>query len=182
MQKYVKFFNIAQQLKFVKRKGWTRFPPIKEVESVADHSWMIQMIALSLPTNELNKDKCIKIALLHDLAEVIVGDIIPSENMPANEKKQKEDNAMRMMVQDLDEDIKNELYSIHKEYENGESIEAEVVRELDKLEMLFQAFDYEQKYNVRLDEFYSCEGRIKTKYVRPLLDELLKQREQFLSQ
>lgn len=48
---------------------------------------MIQMIALSLPTNELNKDKCIKIALLHDLAEVIVGDIIPSENMPAQEKK-----------------------------------------------------------------------------------------------
>ena len=69
-----------------KRKGWTRFPEIKEVESVADHSWMIGLIALSLP-NKFNKDEALKIALLHDLAEVIVGDIIPSENVPANEKK-----------------------------------------------------------------------------------------------
>ena len=71
----------------MKRKGWTRFPEITEVESVADHSWMISMISLSLPTNELNKERCMKIALLHDLAEVIVGDIIPMEKMPAEVKK-----------------------------------------------------------------------------------------------
>lgn len=62
---------------------------------------MIGLIALSLP-NKFNKDEAIKIALLHDLAEVIVGDIIPSENVPADEKKQKENNAIKFMIKDLD--------------------------------------------------------------------------------
>lgn len=54
---------------------------------MADHSWMISLMALSLPSNKINKDWCIKIALLHDLAEVIVGDIIPFDNMPVELKK-----------------------------------------------------------------------------------------------
>ncbi|CAD8055737.1 unnamed protein product [Paramecium sonneborni] len=114
---------------------------------------MIQIIALFLPKNELNLDKCIKIALLHDLAEMMLGDIISIENIPAQLKKQKEDNVIKMMIKDLDEYLKQELYSIHKEYVNGESMEVEFVRELDKLEMLFFAFDNEKQYKVKLDEF-----------------------------
>ncbi|CAD8075690.1 unnamed protein product [Paramecium sonneborni] len=81
IQKYVKFFNVAQQLKFVQRKEWTRFSLIQELESFAYHSWLIQMIALFLflPANELNKDKFIKIAVFHDFSEEIVGGIISRE-------------------------------------------------------------------------------------------------------
>ncbi|KAM3135730.1 hypothetical protein pb186bvf_012127 [Paramecium bursaria] len=163
MQKYTQFFLLSQQLKLTKRKGWTRFPEIKEVESVADHSWMIGLIALSLP-NKFNKDEAIKIALLHDLAEVIVGDIIPSENVPADEKKQKENNAIQFMIKDLDQDIKNELYRIHQEYENGQSVEAQIVRELDKYEMMVQAFHYEQKYKINLEEFFSGQYKLQNQF------------------
>lgn len=62
---------------------------------------MIALIALTLP-NKFNKDEAIKIALLHDLAEVIVGDITPSDNVPADEKKKKEDDAIKFMIRDLD--------------------------------------------------------------------------------
>jgi putative hydrolase of HD superfamily len=76
--KYLQFFKISQRLKFVKRAGWTRFAFIKDVESVSDHSWMISLLALSLPKiDNFNRDLCLKIALLHDLAEVLVGDITP---------------------------------------------------------------------------------------------------------
>jgi len=67
-------------------------------------------MALSLPSNKINKDWCIKVALLHDLAEVIVGDVIPSDNMPVELKKQKEDDAIKLMIKDLDPEIQKELY------------------------------------------------------------------------
>ena len=56
---------------------------------------------MTLP-NKFNKDEAIKIALLHDLAEVIVGDITPLDNVPADEKKKKEDDAIKFMIEDLD--------------------------------------------------------------------------------
>lgn len=76
------------------------------IESVADHSWMVSLIALSLPNSEkLNKDWCMKIALLHDLAEVLVGDIIPADKVPDHIKKQKEDAAIKEMIKELDPEI-----------------------------------------------------------------------------
>ena len=49
MSRYLKFYQLSQRLKHVKRTGWTRFPLISDVESVSDHSWMAALICLTLP-------------------------------------------------------------------------------------------------------------------------------------
>ena len=70
-------------LKGVQRKGWTRFPiPDAAVESVADHSYGVALLVLLLCPSKLDRAKAVEIALLHDLAEVATGDIIPSEGVP----------------------------------------------------------------------------------------------------
>lgn len=144
---------------------------------------MISLIALTLPdAGRLNKDWCIKVALLHDLAEVLVGDITPHDKVPADEKKRKEDEAIKQMIAELDEDIKGELYKIHSEYENGVSVEAQIVRELDKFEMMVQAFTYEQKFGVNLEEFFESRVKIQSEFVTPLLAALLKEREEYHKQ
>lgn len=59
------------------------------------------MYAMSLMTfllgndSKLDRLKCLQLALVHDLAESIVGDITPHDNIPENVKHQREDEAMK---------------------------------------------------------------------------------------
>lgn len=84
-----------------------------------------------------------KIAIVHDLAEVVVGDITPADNVPAKLKKEMEMNALKDMLKEFDEKFQNEIVSLFKEYEEGTSVEAQIVRDLDKYEMMLMAFQYE---------------------------------------
>ncbi|MCA9779191.1 MAG: HD domain-containing protein, partial [Candidatus Eremiobacteraeota bacterium] len=58
------------RLKTVSRQGWTRHPiPQAAVESVADHSYGVALLALLMCPPELNRSRVLELALLHDLAE-----------------------------------------------------------------------------------------------------------------
>ena len=50
--------------------------------------------------------------------------------------------------------------SLWYEYENGDTKEGKLVKDLDKFEMMFQAYEYEEKYNINLEEFYSSIDRL----------------------
>ena len=41
-----------------------------------------------------------------------------------------------------------EIFSLWQEYENGETMEAKFVKDLDKFEMILQAFEYEKCNNI----------------------------------
>jgi putative hydrolase of HD superfamily len=72
------FGALAGLVKKVKRTGWLRYLPENQVESVGDHSAKIAFLALYLRNVE-NVDyvKCMQMALIHDIAEGIVGDFTP---------------------------------------------------------------------------------------------------------
>lgn len=59
------------------------------------------MYAMALMTfllgndSKLDRIKCLQLTLVHDLAEAIVGDITPHDNVPEDEKHKKEDEAMK---------------------------------------------------------------------------------------
>ena len=121
-----------------------------------------------------------KIALVHDLAEAIVGDIAPGDNVPKEEKARREAEAMAEMRRMLEGSgssngegsgevtIGAEVEALFEEYEKGESPEAQLVKDCDKLEMLLQAVEYE-KENPPLDlsEFFDgVRGRLKTEVGR----------------
>ena len=50
--------------------------------------------------------------------------------------------------------MEEEILGLWLEYENCETPEAEIAHQLDKLEMIIQANEYEQKQNVSLDDFF----------------------------
>nr|XP_040139192.1 5'-deoxynucleotidase HDDC2 isoform X2 [Ictidomys tridecemlineatus] len=54
---------------------------------------MYRMAVMAMVTKDdhLNKDRCIRLALVHDMAECIVGDIAPADNIPKEEKHRREE-------------------------------------------------------------------------------------------
>ncbi|MFN7146928.1 MAG: HD domain-containing protein, partial [Myxococcota bacterium] len=64
----------AVLLKEVDRSGWTRIG-VPHPESVAAHSWGVALLALLRCPPELDRHKLLAMAILHDLAEVRVGDL-----------------------------------------------------------------------------------------------------------
>ncbi|XP_043860690.1 5'-deoxynucleotidase HDDC2 isoform X1 [Dromiciops gliroides] len=151
----LQFLRLVGQLKRVPRTGWV-YRNVEKPESVSDHMYRMAIMAFVTEDKHLNKDRCVRLALVHDMAECIVGDIAPADNIPKEEKHRREKEAMKQLTQLLSEDVKKEIYDLWEEYENQSSAEAKFVKQLDQCEMILQAFEYEDLENTpgRLQEFY----------------------------
>ena len=91
-------------------------------------------------------------AIVHDLAEAIVGDIAPSANMPKEEKHEKERQAMQDMVALLNNSTAaQEIQTLWLEYEEGSTSEALFIKDVDKFEMIVQAYEYEKSMSFVLN-------------------------------
>ncbi|KAL4445072.1 hypothetical protein ABPG74_018800 [Tetrahymena malaccensis] len=179
------FAKLAGELKSLKRTGWTHFPGIKEVESVADHSWRMSLFCMLFAKDKtIDFERCIKFAIIHDLAEVIVGDITPRDGISEDQKHKMEDEGIKLLLSKLEnQEIRDELYSIWRQYEDRKCPESKLVKDMDRFEMMQQAFEYEQKYpTVDLSEFFSDSSRITHPVIKSWLQELLEKREAFLKQ
>ena len=113
------------------------------------------------------------VALVHDLAESLVGDITPHDGVSADEKRRREEEAMRALAE-LSGD--GEILDLWREYDAAESPEARFVKELDKLETAMQAAEYERRDGVALDEFRAtADARLSTPLLRDLLAALARE-------
>lgn len=128
--------------------------PARQAESIAEHMYRMAILALAIAPysdatldqddhahiQSLDVSKCVKMALIHDLAESIVGDIPPSANVPKSQKHAMELEAM----QKLNDLLPNQqVYDLWTEYEAQMTREAIMVKDLDRFEMLLQAYEYE---------------------------------------
>ena len=129
-------------LKEVLRSGWVR-NGVSNPESVAAHSWGMAILALKLTPKDLDLVKVISLCLVHDIPEVIVGDLTPHDD--CSNKAQDESRAMK--------ELAPEWFALFEEYELEESEEAKFVKQLDKLDMGLQAMIYESKQGLDLSEF-----------------------------
>lgn len=170
------FFYIASELKKVPRKGWKEKVGIQNPESVADHSYGTAIMAMIFSDNagDLDTEKMIKMALLHDLAESITGDFIPGEIQKEN-KKNVENQAMEEILSKLPPTLLDKYHSLWNEYVNCTSKESVLLHEIDRLEMAIQAAKYSgegfSKENLR--EFVeSARREIKSKMLIEILDEI----------
>ena len=144
-------------LKSIPRSGWLQsgIEPLG-VESIAAHSYGMSILILHLRTvlqsNGVNVERALNMALIHDIAESIVGDLTPKDNVPESIKYEAEAAAFKQIVKDVREgEYFKELW---EEFESVKSLEAQVVKRIDKLDMLIQAYLYEKKYEMRLDSFW----------------------------
>ncbi|KAF9613171.1 hypothetical protein IFM89_005942 [Coptis chinensis] len=65
----IDFLTLCHSLKVTKRTGWVR-KEIKNPESIADHMYRMALMALiSADMPAVDRHKCIKMAIVHDIAE-----------------------------------------------------------------------------------------------------------------
>ncbi len=121
----------------------------------------MSLVASMSNTTDVDSNKCLKMALVHDLAEAQVGDITPHCGVSDDDKYQRESSAMAQMTNHLQSSSSlglagEEILALWKEYEEGTSMEAKLVKDMDKLEMILQALEYEQDGNNKksLDGFF----------------------------
>ena len=135
----------ALGLKHVARAGWLRHG-ISSPESVAAHSWGVAFIASQLCPENLNRERVLEMCIIHDLAEVRVGDITPYDKISKSEKKALELEAFESMK------ITTGSRELFIEYESQKTPESRFVRFVDKLDMALQAEIYEGE-DLDLSEF-----------------------------
>jgi len=129
----------ALKLKSLPRTGWLR-AGIENPESVAAHSWGVAWLSLVLCPPNLNRGRVLEMAIIHDLAEVRVGDITPHDSVSRDDKHRMEDEAMDGLLEVMCH--RDELKSIWDECEVGKTKEAHFVKQMDKLDMALQAQEY----------------------------------------
>ncbi len=136
-KKVLHFFNTAEKLKSVLRHSYLSSG---RQESVAEHSWRLALIALTLESEFSNIDinKVIRILLVHDLGEIICGDVPVFPPRPRNDKAAKERDAMHVLTKELSEEKKKEIIGLWEEYESCSTNEARLAKTIDKIEALIQ--------------------------------------------
>ncbi len=144
----------AGKLKELKRTGWVE-SSVPEPESVADHSYRVALLAMTLSDMKgLDTLKTVRMALLHDLAESKTGDLTPRQKQGDHGKL--ESDAIMDILSTLPEKV-SQLYShTWDEYQANETPEAKLVHNADKIEMLIQAKEYESE-GAKLDQFWETE-------------------------
>ncbi|CAF1260196.1 unnamed protein product [Adineta steineri] len=171
----LEFLLYVGQAKRTFRTGWV-LHGVEKVESVADHMYRMAVMSLLLPTiSEESKVRCMKLALVHDLAESVVGDLTEFDGIPKTEKRRRETEAMLYLTSLLPADVGREIFSLFNEYADQKTDEAKLVKDLDIFDMLLQAYEYEklQSEGEFLQEFFSGSAHnIKTDIVRKWLKQL----------
>ncbi|CAF2564887.1 unnamed protein product [Rotaria sp. Silwood2] len=172
----LEFLLYIGQAKRTFRTGWV-IRGVEKVESVADHMYRMAVMSLLLPTiSEESKVRCMKLALVHDLAESVVGDLTEFDGVPKTEKRRRETEAMLYLTSLLPADVGREIFSLFNEYADQKTIESKLVKDLDIFDMLLQAYEYEkiQSEGEFLEDFFSGSAHnIKTTTVRQWLKQLM---------
>jgi putative hydrolase of HD superfamily len=141
--------------------------PPAQTESVADHSYRVAMMAwvASSGIDGLDRDRVIKLALLHDLAESVTGDLTPHDPVVLDgldaesrreelnrrqimseerraAKRDAENEAISNLIADLVPGLRAELASLWQELEERTTPEAQFVKQIDILETYLQSREY----------------------------------------
>jgi putative hydrolases of HD superfamily len=151
-----------QRLKRLDRTGWPLRGMPAGTESVAAHSYGVAIIAMILADEIItggeiiNVERLLRIAVLHDLAEIRTGDLprIAVKYYGAELRKQAERAAFNDIVEPLGEKVSAIYKELYEEYEQRESIEGRLVKAADVIDLLAQILIFERAGVGGLDEFW----------------------------
>jgi len=150
-----------QRLKRLDRTGWTLRGLSNGTESVGSHSFGVAVTAMLLIDElagkgvAIDKEKVLRMALLHDWAEARVGDMPRTATLyfGADARRQAESAAFADIVGPLNSSA---LYKrLYDDYEHRDSLEAKLVKAADILDLLVQVLALERAGARGLDEFWT---------------------------
>ena len=134
-REYLEILHIAEKLKDTPRHCTTSNG---RVESVAEHSWRISLMAFLLRHEfpDANMDKVVDMCLIHDLGECFTGDI--PTFLKTDSDRKTEDDLLNLWIEKLPAEISKDFKDLYQEMEVQETKEAKIYKALDKLEALIQ--------------------------------------------
>jgi 5'-deoxynucleotidase YfbR-like HD superfamily hydrolase len=174
------FLLTTIQSKQIIRTGW-KMKNIPNPESVAEHSYQLCVIAMVLADQlGVDREKLIKMAIIHDLGEIFTGDVVWSRgNIIDIQKRQKKEIIEAQGIETIFAQLRNskEYQEIFKEMTERKSMEADIFWQLDKLEMAIQALQYEQMTGKNLEEFFvNTDLQLTLPFLREIFSHVLSQR------
>jgi putative hydrolase of HD superfamily len=135
---FLEFILATEKLKEVERR--TSVIGTSRRENSAEHSWQVALLAMVLKDFSCEKvciDRVIKLLLVHDLPEIIVGDTFfysnDREGDAASSLSNKEREAAIELFSSLPDSIANELLELWEEFENRQSPESKFAHALDRI-------------------------------------------------
>lgn len=107
-------------------------------ESVAEHSWMMTVMAFFMRDEFPNADmdKVIEMCIIHDLGEAFTGDIPTFEKTKEDEKR--EEKLLTDWIKTLPAGYAEKMQLLYEEMEEQKTQEAKIYKAIDKLEALIQ--------------------------------------------
>lgn len=180
IEKQVSFIEEAERLKSVVRTAWTSEG---RRESTAEHSWRLALLVwlMAEGNKELDLDKLLIMSLIHDMGEIYEGDISAALQHDKEEKYDTEYRAVKEVFSLLPEEQGDKLLSIWKEYNENATLEARLVKALDKAETIIQHYqgsnpkDFDYRFNLEYGKEY-FEQEETLKQLRSMIDEKTKER------
>ena len=145
----LKFYLLANKLKYKIRSGWdSKHWNINSdrLESVAEHIYGTCILAIALDSEfdfNVNLDKVLTMLVIHELGEVIIGDITPFDGISIDNKLSMEADAFKEVVGDLI--TKDELILLMKEFDSHLTLESKFAYCIDKIEADIQSKIYLDK-------------------------------------
>jgi putative hydrolase of HD superfamily len=181
----IAFLDILGRLKDTPRTGWVE-RHVWQPESVADHMYRMSVFCLLCPDPTLDRTRMMKVALCHDMAEALVGDISPAMNVSKEVKHRLELEAITKMCSMLGRSkelrsIADEILSCWNEYEEQKTKESHYVRDMDLLEMVHQAHIYEDAETAlppgTLSCFFTAVGKLRHPFPKAIGEKLIAMRD-----
>ncbi len=131
----LKAYAVAEQLKDTTRHCYTSEG---RHESVAEHSWMMTLMAYFMKDEfqDLDMGKVIEMCIIHDLGECFTGDIPTFEKNEAQEEV--EENLLQEWVNSLPQPYADEMTALYAEMSALQTKEAKLYKAIDNLEAVIQ--------------------------------------------
>lgn len=176
MGKILDFFIQIGKLKTISRKGPVLIG-IKNPETIAEHTFRVAIMAWILGEEKkvnFKIERILKMALIHDISEVYVGDITPYDGiLPKSkkdwpelfdkwprfsktekrrrslEKQKREKESLGKLTANLPGDLRDELKGLWLDYRRGSTKEARFVKQVNRMETLLQALEYGKENKCR---------------------------------
>ena len=169
-QKVIEYYVLCNKLKDVIRTGWLNWHvERKRVESVAEHIFGVQMLAIAMKSEyqyDVDIMKVIYMLAIHELGEIIIGDLTQFQ-ISKEEKEIIEHEAVHKILSPLiDSETIEELYL---EFDSHQTKEAMFAYQCDKLECDIQSKLYDEENCVDLNH-QDDNQTTNNELVRELLD------------
>ena len=171
----IDFYLLATRLKDIIRTGWNKehwHIKKERLESVAEHVYGVLILAIGIyseykPT--LDFDRVLKMLIVHELEEVLIGDITPYQGISIEEKTNMGHEAIKKVLSPLVD--RDAYYDLIYEFDQHETKESLFAYQCDKLEADIMSKYYQDNGYQRLLDDQDGNIAMQSKKVQDIIED-----------